>query len=863
MPSRPRHLPLALFLLPCLPAVAAESPIAWDMLDSTSHRLTVHDNAFDGAFGSAGDGSQKYRRNVSASIPYQLLDDSLVTYPADTLGIIDDDNTDEFFGVADTVNGDNPGNSTIATWQFDISGATRLGVAIDMGAMGDFEAADSFAWTASVDGGPQQLLFTSSVDESGSAVYQLAGGASVSLDDPMLVDGQQLGNTLQTLRAAIEGTGSSLLLTLTAQTDGGSEGFVFQNLVVLDGFEGGPQLSLQPIHAVQGAGDASPLAGQTVMVEAIVTGDFQNNGSTDNGNLNGFFLQEEDGDADADTATSEGIFVYYPGGEVDVAVGDLVQVSGKVSEYNGLTEITANSVEVLGSGVPLPAASEVTLPVDELAGLEHFEGMRVSFPQSLVISEYYNFDRYGEIVLAAPLEGEARPMTPTAVELPGSNGYLARADLNVRSRITLDDGRSNQNPDPAIHPDGTEFTLDNRFRGGDLVTGATGVLDYSFGLYRIQPTAGATYTAANPRPAQPPAVGGSLKVAAFNVLNYFITLDNAGAICGPGGDMGCRGADNAEEFGRQRGKIIAALAKLDAAVVGLIELENNSAAIDDLVAGLNAATGEGTYAALQTGAFGGDAIRVGFIYQPAKVSTLGDYATLDSSFDPDFIDDKNRPALAQTFVDGNGGIFTAVVNHLKSKGSDCNDLGDPDIGDGQGNCNLTRRDAARVLANWLATDPTGSGDGDFLVMGDLNSYDKEDPIAELQGAGYTDLIAAFGGEYAYSYVFDGQFGYLDHALATPQLAAQVSGAAPWHINADEPDILDYDTSFKAPAQDALFAPDEFRSSDHDPVVIGLALNVQPRSLEDCTRSGWKRLSLPDGTPFHDAAQCIFSAVGHP
>jgi Ca2+-binding RTX toxin-like protein len=170
------------------------------------------------------------------------------------------------------------------------------------------------------------------------------------------------------------------------------------------------------------------------------------------------------------------------------------------------------------------------------------------------------------------------------------------------------------------------------------------------------------------------------------------------------------------------------------------------------------------------------------------------------------------------------------VNHLKSKGSDCLDVGDPDTGDGQGNCNLTRKAAAQALVDWLATDPTGSGDPDFLIVGDLNSYAKEDPIdAILAGPDdtpgtsddYRNLVDHYLGPHAYSYVFDGQSGYLDHALSSPHLTPQVTSIAEWHLNADEPDVLDYDTTFKPPAQDALYEPNGFRSSDHDPVVVGL------------------------------------------
>lgn len=249
--------------------------------------------------------------------------------------------------------------------------------------------------------------------------------------------------------------------------------------------------------------------------------------------------------------------------------------------------------------------------------------------------------------------------------------------------------------------------------------------------------------------------------------------------------------------------------------------------VADLVSGLNDALGAGTYAYIATGAIGSDAIRQALIYQPATVTPLGAYAVLDSSLDPRFLDGYNRPVLAQAFQDKNtGGIFTVAVNHLKSKGSDCNAVGDPDLGDGAGNCNLTRKYAAEALVDWLAGDPTGSGNTAALIIGDLNSYDKEDPIDVLLAAGYTDLVGHYGGEYAYSYLYEGQLGYLDYALASPALLGDVTGVTVWHINADEPDLIDYDMSFKLPAQDALYAPDAYRASDHDPVIVGLSVCEQ-------------------------------------
>jgi prepilin-type processing-associated H-X9-DG protein len=161
-----------------------------------------------------------------------------------------------------------------------------------------------------------------------------------------------------------------------------------------------------------------------------------------------------------------------------------------------------------------------------------------------------------------------------------------------------------------------------------------------------------------------------------------------------------------------------------------------------------------------------------------------------------------------------------AVTHLKSKGSSCDDVGDPDTGDGQGNCNLTRTAAAKAMADWLAGDPTESGDPDVLIVGDLNSYAMETPVEALQDKGYKDLIETYlAPAEQYSYVFFGQAGYLDHGLANMTLAPQVSGVTVWHINSDEPNALDYNNY----NQPSLYQPGPYRSSDHDPVLVGLDL----------------------------------------
>lgn len=672
------------------------------------------------------------------------------------------------------------------------------------------------------------------VDATGATVQFLSYEGTFTA-----VDGPAAGRAATDIGVAEDGTATGTSLQLTGTGRGpadftwttGPAGFGTVNAGQVYG-EPGPvdppaapctaDVPLTTVPQVQGDGGTTPLAGRRVTVPAVVTAVAPG--------LGGFYLQDPAGDGDP--GTSDGVFVL--GGTPTPAVGDAVRVTGTAGEYtssgSSQTQLAGSpTVQVCSSGSPLPDPVPVAFPLAAVTDLERYEGMRVVLPQPLVISEYFNYDRFGEVVLGLPQDGQSRLFTPTAAADPGPPAQALAAD-NALRRITLDDGSTTQNPAVLRHPgNGEPFGLTNRFRGGDTVTGVTGVVDETFGVYRIQPTAPASYTATNPRSDGPPAVGGSVKVAGLNLLNYFLTLDDgtvAGRICGPARNQECRGADADQpaELDRQRAKILAAVGGLDADVVGLLELENTPGVdpVGDLVTGLNGRAGAAPYAAIDTQVLGGDAIRVGLIYRPSAVTPVGPFRVLDSSVDPRFDDTRNRPVLVQTFQTATGGRFTVAVAHLKSKGSACG-TDDPDTGDGQGNCARTRTTAAQALADFLAADPTGSGDPDRLIVGDLNSYDHEDPIRALAAAGYTDQIKRFGGEFAYSYGFDGQTGYLDHVLASASLSGQVAGAGEWHINADEPDVLDYDTSFKPAEQDALYAPDAYRASDHDPSLAGLDL----------------------------------------
>ncbi len=580
---------------------------------------------------------------------------------------------------------------------------------------------------------------------------------------------------------------------------------------------------------MQGNGPVSPFVGDNVTLTGIVTGDFQEGDADKSRDLGGFYLQQEE--PDGDPQTSDGVFVYDgTSPSVDVNVGDRVSVHGVVQEHFGETQVASPRVVVTGSGrviatdVALPAAGTLAnSDGDLLADLEHLEGMLLRFPQPLFVTNLRGLERFG----AVSLSQGGRLYQFTNGNLPDPAGYLAHKASNARRSIELDDGRRDSNP-AVIRYLAAGAAPGYSIRAGDAITGLTGNLRYSRGsgpdgeeAWRIMPGAEPVFDSRNPRPGAPD-VRGSQRVASFNLLNLFTTIDTGAAICGATQNEGCRGADSEEEFRRQLDKAATALALMDADIVGFMELENNaSESLRAIVAALNRRTGSEDYAFIDTGIIHDDVIKTGFIYRPATVSPLGDFALLDARVDAGFNDARNRPALAQTFrANSNGAVLTVVVNHLKSKGSSCEADGDPNAGDGQGNCNGTRTSAAAAIARWIATDPTGSGDEDFLVIGDLNAYTREDPLRALEQAGLTNLVAAE--ENPYSFLFDKQAGALDHALATPGLVPQVAGVVEWHINADEPPLLDY--NLEHGRNPSLFdASVPYRASDHDPVVVGLDL----------------------------------------
>jgi len=559
---------------------------------------------------------------------------------------------------------------------------------------------------------------------------------------------------------------------------------------------------LTPITEVQGTGETSPLEGSDVVVEGVVTTSPDGFGSV-------YVQDPAAGYGEASPAVD-----VFGDGTSGLEIGDRVQVTGEVDEYDGLTQVVADAVALCAADAELPAAYAGDLLPATDAERERLEGVLLDPSGTFTVTEVYNANRYGEIALAA---GEDVLLQATDVVEPGEAAAAYEAE-NATRQVLLDDGASTNLSNAGLAP--SYGAADDPVRVGDHVSSfgdVSYVLDYRYDAWRFQPTepvtAGtegeATFDDASPRTDAPEEVGGGVQVATFNVLNYFTTF---------GGEA--RGADGPEGLERQEAKIVTAINALGAEVVALEEIENGAALGEDrdealatLVDALNEAAGAGTWAYVPSPADlppaeDQDVIRNAFIYQPAAATPVGESVVDD---DEEWVGRARQP-LAQVFSAG-GVEFMAVVNHFKSKGSVPQPPreGDEDTGDGQGNGNATRVAEAQRLVEFV--DGIEDAPEEVVLLGDFNSYTQEDPLDVLREAGYVDLGEAH--DAGDTYVFSGRTGSLDHVLASPAMAERVTGADVWDINADESYAYQYDGYLP------WYAPDQFRASDHDPVVIGV------------------------------------------
>jgi predicted extracellular nuclease len=599
-----------------------------------------------------------------------------------------------------------------------------------------------------------------------------------------------------------------------------------------------------PIAAIQGSGATTPVAGQVVTTTPSRVTAVYGQGAT--AELRGFVIQTAGtGGPGRDLSrASDAVFVFMNNTPFSVQVGDAVSVTGTAGEFSGLTQLagTVTITELTGS---VPAVRPVTglSWAATVAQRENLESMLYDSDERFTVSDPFPLLRFGELGLSSA----ELPLQPTEVARPGTPEAAAQAARNLAVRVNLDDGSNRgytrtatlaARPLPYLSV-GVDVAVGDRLRLTEPV-----IVDYRNSAWKFNPTAP---TVPGSEPAsiravaddRAPRVGGAMAVASFNVLNYFTTTGSGRTSCTGGNlatddtfnvtfDCDVRGAWDPADLQRQQSKIVTALNSLDADVVGLMEIENSvvlgeqpDEALGSLVGALNRAAGFRKWAFVPSSTelpatADQDVITNAVIYQPRWVRLNGPARALGAAAGVGGAFANARTPIAASFTPWSGGDpVLVVVNHLKSKGADGATGDNVDRGDGQGAYNGDRVRQAQALRDWVPQVQRSEDVQSVALVGDFNSYGAEDPLQVLYAAGYVN--AAPSDEWSYS--FSGLAGSLDHVLLNSAARDRLTRADIWNINAGESPALEYST-YKTTADD-YYSPDPRRSSDHDPVVVGL------------------------------------------
>ncbi|RUO73214.1 ExeM/NucH family extracellular endonuclease [Idiomarina ramblicola] len=548
---------------------------------------------------------------------------------------------------------------------------------------------------------------------------------------------------------------------------------------------------------IQGETELSQMVGEQVNVRGIVTATWQ---ATDG--LGGFFIHSFAEDADENPATSEGLFVVTDKQHSTVTTGEQVKLSGEVDERSQLTSlVNVSNMTTCGNATSTPEVTALQLPVDSLKKLEALEGMPVTLSsakdEELTVSGHYNYPRHGFFDVSS-----GRLWTPTQIVMPGKDAKRQKQE-NTLNRLQVDDNSQVVEPSP-LPFSSLQHGEQRSLRSGSTIDSFSGIISQFNDGYRIQPTEELVLKAVSKQPQLAEKNSDAIRIASFNVLNFFN---------GNGAGQGFptpRGADTPEQMERQLQKIVAALTTMDADVIGLMELENDGfterSAIIQLVNALERVSGKDyEIAEPRAEKIGTDQITVGIIYQPERVKPNSHALfTRQGPFSWG-----SRPPLAQSFIhEKTDTEFSVIVNHFKSKGSCPEDSESPNSNqnDGQACWNDLRLKSSEQLTQWIEKEPLVNP----ILLGDFNAYYHEDPIRYFSKNGFYNPSDATD----YSYVYDSQAGALDHVFVADSLKDNIQGVYHLPFNADEPWVYDY-------RDDTYFSEGPFRSSDHDPLVLDL------------------------------------------
>lgn len=586
----------------------------------------------------------------------------------------------------------------------------------------------------------------------------------------------------------------------------GSSGSLFSPGTRVDGsqFIGCPVDAT--VAEIQGTGANSPLEGRQVNTTGIVTALTED----------GFFMQIPD---DGNPDTSNGVFV-FTGAAPTVSVGDEVDVSGRVEEFFGLTEITGSpTVEVIGTG-SLPAAIVFDAnrpspnPAAPSCALEYecYEGMLIHIPAGIVAASNQEFgsDPFAEVHVTA---GPTRPFREPGIETPG---------LPANPLIPVWDG----NPE-VFELDPDKLGLPNMNIPAGSTFSATGVLGFEFNHYELWPTALDVTPAALPVAVREKSADEAT-VGSLNLFRLFDSVaDGTGdAVLPP------------EEYARRTAKLATYIIDLMGApdILAVQEVEKLGV-LEDLAATINTLDTGIHYTAYLIEGNDVGSIDVGFLVrnnvQVDAVTQLGAAEVL--SVDGSLLHDR-PPLLLEGFIEGSFPISVMVL-HMRSLG-----------GIEESRTQQKRYEQAQSVAQKVQDIQTANPDVNLVVLGDFNAFEFSDGYVDLAGIVKGDfnpdesLVCSINGNSCedlvspdlndeilnihplerYSFIFRDSFNaegsrgdaqILDHAMTSQALGPLVSGLEFARGNADAAEELVED--------DGTLDELALRSSDHDGLVLYL------------------------------------------
>ena len=484
-----------------------------------------------------------------------------------------------------------------------------------------------------------------------------------------------------------------------------------------------------------------------------------------------------------------------------IAVGDFVVLYGELTKYqkNSSTPIYEtldreayiwNSTNPLISGNDTPSSDNtdetngiITITDPDLwinSEMSQFVGKEVQFTTPFYVT---NNSKTGQLTIAP-----RRIFNPTNQALPLSTDYHSILSLNEQGTLTLTNVSGYHRIDERVHNLKVKVNSYNSlsFVSGDWRGNTRAEMEKGYNLQAIN------------------ARGEHTLLVCYMNLEYYIV--EAFDSYGPA---------NNTEHQAQRAKVSQALAKINADLYAFVEIQLGQGALAEIAADLTKNTGRNFSYVNDGSSINGTYTKSGYVYCTDKVTPYGNMQHNDTYV-------QNRKKVQGFTEKASGEKFILSVNHFKAKsgsGSGAN----KDQGDGQGSYNAARVQEANSIISRYASYTTTFGDEDFLIVGDLNAYGKEDPITTLTDWGMIDLHRTFHADSSYSYVYQGTLGYLDHALCNSSLYPQVTGMTPYHINAPEKDAYTYNGSLNDGTM--------FRCSDHDPILVGLRLGKDNTSTD--------------------------------